>query len=210
MKKLFLTSGLLTMLAIPAMAETKWFVGAGIGYAEPVFSDIVDDAIDDDIFEDGSGTLALSLTGGMRFGEHDKIYNGGVSATFANMTDLMHLSDGDMYPYDIDITLDFKTLYFTYDNYIRLSGDAKCRTDFIISVGLGYGWGEESLSEPGYGTETYKDSALLSVIKFGFGGETVVDGLSWAATMNVIALNAEDESDLQGSFGFDFGLKYTF
>ena len=46
MRKLFLATGLLSVLSMPAMADVKWFVGGGMGYAAPVFSDDVDDLID--------------------------------------------------------------------------------------------------------------------------------------------------------------------
>lgn len=210
MKKLFLTSALLSVMAMPALAETKWFVGANVGYAEPVFSDVVDDQIDNDFWKDESGTVALSMTAGMRFGEHDKIYNGGVSATLSYMPDLGQLKDGDASPLYMDAELDFTTLYLSYDNYIKLSGDSKYRTDFIASVGLGYGWLEESLSIKGYGNETFDDDAMVLVLKFGFGGETKFSGLGWNVMLNMTVPNAEDDADLQGSYGIDFGVRYTF
>lgn len=49
MKKIFLTTGLLSVLTMPALADVKWFVGGGLGYASPVFSDLIDDAIDADL-----------------------------------------------------------------------------------------------------------------------------------------------------------------
>ena len=209
MKKIFLTTGLLSVLSAPAMAETKWFIGGGLGYMEPVFSDLVDDSIDDHFFEDDSGTMSFNLTGGMRFGEYEKVYNGGVSATFSYMPNLGDLSDGNNNPYYMDATIDFSTFYVTYDNYIRVSGDAKYRTDFIASIGLGMGWLDEDLTSGVY-HESYEDDGMLIVLKLGFGGETVVQGLSWNATLNAIAINAEDDADLQGAGGFEFGLKYTF
>lgn len=210
MKKLFLTTGLLSVLSMPALAETKWFVGGSLGYAAPVFSDLIDNQIDDDFWKDDSGTLAMSLTGGMRFGDYNKIYNGGVSATFSYIPELGKLSDGDANPLYMDAELDFSTLYVSYDNYVRLSGDSKCRTDFIASVGLGFGWLEETLKVPGYGSESYDDNAALVVLKLGLGGDFVWDGWGWMATVSFIGLNAEDNADLQGSYSIDFGLKYTF
>ncbi len=209
MKKIFLTTGLLSVLVMPAMAETKWFVGAGVGYAEPVFSDNVDDLIDDDYLDDNSGTLSLALTAGMRFGEYEKIYNGGVSLTWQNMSGLGELTDGPMSAYALEADLDFMALYLTYDNYIRISGDAKCRTDFIISVGLGQGWVKETLDD-GYARGTYEDDGWGVILKFGFGGETVVQGLRWSVLASVMAPDVDDDDDFQGSAGFEFGLTYTF
>lgn len=209
MKKIFLTTSLLSILSMPAMAEVKWFVGGGLGYATPVLSDTLDELIDEDYLKDDSGTLSFNLMGGMRFGERDKIYNGGVSATYSYMADLVQVKDGYYSPYFIDGTLDFSTLYFSYDNYIRLSGDSEYRTDFVASVGLGMGWISESVTSGGY-TASLEDEGLIFILKFGFVTETKIEGLGLYANMNIVGLNAEDEADLQGSVGFDFGVKYTF
>lgn len=209
MKKIFLTTSLLSILSMPAMAEVKWFVGGGLGYATPVLSDTLDDLIDEDYLKDDSGTFSFNLMGGMRFGEHDKIYNGGVSANYSYMPDLVRVQDGYHSPYYIDGTLDFSTLYISYDNYIRLSGDFENRTDFVASVGLGMGWISESVTSGGY-TASLEDEGLIFVLKFGFVTETKIEGLGLYANMNIVGLNAEDEADLQGSVGFDFGVKYTF
>ena len=210
MKKLFLTTGLLSVLAMPAFAETKWFVGGSLGYAEPVFSDELEDDIDDDFWDDESGNIAMSLTGGMRFGDYNKIYNGGVSATLSYMPELGKISDGDANPLYMHSEADFTALYISYDNYIRISGDSKCRTDFIASIGLGHGWVKERLKITGYGSESFDDNGMLAVLKIGFGGDFVWTGWGWTATMNFIGLNADDDADLQGSYGFDLGVKYTF
>ena len=209
MKKIFVTTSLLSILSMPAMAEVKWFVGGGLGYATPVLSDTLDELIDEDYLKDDSGTLSFNLMGGMRFGERDKIYNGGVSATYSYMADLAQVKDGYYSPYYIDGALDFSTLYISYDNYIRLSGDSEYRTDFVASVGLGMGWISESVTSGGY-TASLEDDGLIFVLKFGFITETTVEGLGLYANMNIVGLNAEDEADLQGSVGFDFGVKYTF
>lgn len=209
MKKLFLTTGLLSVLSVPAFAEVNWFVGGGLGYMSPVFSDIVDDLIDEHVYKDKSGTVAFNLAGGMRFGEYDKIYNGGVSAHYSYMADLGHLKDDYNNLYYVDATLDFSTVYFSYDNYIRVSGDSKYRTDFIASIGLGMGWIKENIVSGSY-HEEYEDDAMLLSFKFGFGGETKIEGLGWNAALNYIVPNADDDADLQASVGFDIGITYTF
>ena len=209
MKKIFLTTGLLSILSVPAMADVNWFVGGGLGYALPVYSDDVYDLIDDHFYEDNSGTISFNVMGGMRFGEQEKIYNGGISATYSYMLDLGMLKEDYNNPYYVDGTLDFSTLYITYDNYIRVSGDSQYRTDFVASLGLGMGWMSEELRSGSY-YEKYEDDGLLLVMKFGFTGETIVEGLGWNAGLSIIALNAEDDADLQGSVSFDFGVTYTF
>jgi len=209
MKKLIFATGLLPVLMAPAAADVKWFVGGGLGYVEPVFSDLIDDEIDEDIWKDDSGTLSVHINGGMRFGAHDKIYNGGVSATLSYMPDLAQLRDGAANPYEMNAELDFTTLYVSYDNYIRISGDSKYRTDFIASIGLGYGWISETLTSGALGL-SYDDDAMVAALKVGFGGETIVDGLGWIITANITVPNAKDDADLQASYGMDFGIRYTF
>jgi len=209
MKKIFLMTGIMSVLSAPAMAETKWFIGANIGYAGPVLSDDIEDAIDEDFFEDDSGTFIGAFTGGMRFGAFDKFYNGGVSLTWAYMPDLVRVSDGDKSPVYIDGEGDLTTLYITYDNYIKISDNPKSRTDFIASVGLGNAWVKERLTVKGYGGEDFSDSGAMAILKLGF-GETIVNGIGWNIMASFIGLNAEDDVDIQGAYSIDFGLKYTF
>ncbi len=220
MKKLFLTTGLLSVLTMPAMAETKFFLGANSGFAGPVFSDDVDDYINDDIFKSDSGTVAMSGVFGLRFGERSRVYNGGVSATLSYMPQVGHLtagpnfiledSYGNLYRVNMDGKIDLTTLYFTYDNYIRLSGDEGRRLDFVISFGLGHAWVNESMTIYGYGKDTMSDNGAVGVLKFGLNGETAVEGLGWNVSLNFIGLNADDDFDLQGAYSIDFGLRYTF
>jgi len=209
MKKLFLMTGIVSALSVPAMAETKWFIGANIGYAEPVLSDDVDDLIDEDFFEDDSGTFTGALTGGLRFGALEKFYNGGVSLTWAYMPNLIMLSDGDINPVYMDAEGDMKILYASYDNYIKISDNPKSRTDFIASIGFGNAWINEKLEIMGYGKESVSDDGAVAVIKLGF-GETIVNGIGWNIMASFIGLNADDDADLQGAYSIDFGLKYTF
>ena len=211
MKKLVLMTGILSVLSAPAMAAPKWYIGANIGYAAPVLSDDLEDLIDDDFFANDSGTLLTSLTGGMRFGQHDKIYNGGVSLTLSYMPKILDLTDGDTNPYYMDVNGDLTALYASYNNYIRISGESKCRTDFIISLGFGHAWLKETLNiEDGYYRESISDNGMMAALKIGFGGETVFDGLGWNLMVNFIGLNAKDDADIQGAYSFDFGLTYTF
>ncbi len=220
MKKIFLTTGLLSILAMPAMAETKFFLGANSGFAGPVFSDDVDDYINDDIFKSDSGTVAMSGVFGLRFGERSRVYNGGVSATLSVMPQVGHITDGpncvledsygNFYRVDMDGKIDLTTLYFTYDNYIRLSGNEGRRLDFVVSFGFGQGWVYESLTISGQGEETTSDTGAVGILKFGLNGETAVDGLAWNVNLNFIGLNASDDSDLRGAYSIDFGLRYTF
>jgi len=219
MRKLFLTTGLLSILAMPAMAETKLFLGMNVGFAGPVFSDDVEDSIDDDILKSDGGTITWSGAFGLRFGEHNSVYNGGVSATLSYMPQVGHLTDGPnfiledyygTYRVNIDGKIDLTTLYFTYDNYIRLSGDEGRRLDFVISFGLGHAWVNESMTIYGYGKDTMSDNGAVGVLKFGLNGETAVEGLGWNVSLNFIGLNADDDFDLQGAYSIDFGLRYTF
>lgn len=219
MRNLFLTTGLLSILAMPAMAETKLFLGMNVGFAGPVFSDEVEDYIDDDIFKSDSGTVTMSGVLGLRFGERSNVYNGGVSATLSYMPQVGHITDGpnfileDIYGnhyYDMNGKIDLTTLYFTYDNYIRLSGDEGRRLDFVFSFGFGHAWVNESVTIYRYGKDTVSDNGAVGVLRFGLNGETAVDGLGWNVNLNFIGLNADDDFDLQGAYSIDFGLRYTF
>lgn len=220
MKKLFLTTGLLSILAMPAMAETKFFLGANVGLAGPVFSDDVESMIDDGFFKSDRGTATLSGAGGLRFGEYNSVYNGGVTATLLYMPRVGYITDGpnfiledsygNFYRANMIGEIDLTTLYFTYDNYIRLSDYKGRRLDFVVSFGLGHAWVNESMTIYGYGKDTMSDNGAVGVLKFGLNGETAVDGLGWNINLNFIGLNTDDDSDLQGAYSIDLGFRYTF
>ena len=215
MRKLLLTTGLLSILTMPAMADLKWFVGANIGYAGPTFSDDINDFIDDDAFEDDSGGVALSVSGGMRFGLRENIYNGGVTATLSYMPTVGKVKSGlDWYDnYTFEGTVDLTTLYFSYDDYTRLSGDSEHRSDFVISVGFGHAWVSETtkLTEYYYTDEkSVSDDGAMGVLKLGLVSETSINGLGWNVMLTLIGLNASAKVDLQGACSIDFGLRYTF
>lgn len=210
MKKIVMMTSMFAVLGTSAIAETRWFVGGDLGYASPVMSDTLEDLVDEDFLKENNGSVSVSLMGGMRFGDVDKVYNGGVSVKLSYMPDIISVKDGGELPYYLDGELDFTTLYVSYDNYVRLSGDEKYRTDLVASIGLGYGWIEETVHVDGYVPVSLDDDGMLVSFRLGVEKETVVEGLSLQAGFNVIALNADDDADLQGSFGFDFGVKYTF
>lgn len=210
MKKIVMMTSMFAVLGTSAIAETRWFVGGDLGYASPVMSDTLEDLVDEDFLKENNGSVSVSLIGGMRFGDVDKVYNGGVSVKLSYMPDIISVKDGSELPYYLDGELDFTTLYVSYDNYVRLSGDEKYRTDLVASIGLGYGWIEETVHVDGYVPVSLDDDGMLVSFRLGVEKETVVEGLSLQAGFNVIALNADDDADLQGSFGFDFGVKYTF
>ncbi len=210
MKKIVMMTSMFAVLGTSAIAETRWFVGGDSGYASPVMSDTLEDLVDEDFLKENNGSVSVSLIGGMRFGDVDKVYNGGVSVKLSYMPDIISVKDGSELPYYLDGELDFTTLYVSYDNYVRLSGDEKYRTDLVASIGLGYGWIEETVHVDGYVPVSLDDDGMLVSFRLGVEKETVVEGLSLQAGFNVIALNADDDADLQGSFGFDFGVKYTF
>lgn len=210
MKKIVMMTSMFAVLGTSAIAETRWFVGGDLGYESPVMSDTLEDLVDEDFLKENNGSVSVSLIGGMRFGDVDKVYNGGVSVKLSYMPDIISVKDGSELPYYLDGELDFTTLYVSYDNYVRLSGDEKYRTDLVASIGLGYGWIEETVHVDGYVPVSLDDDGMLVSFRLGVEKETVVEGLSLQAGFNVIALNADDDADLQGSFGFDFGVKYTF
>ena len=121
------------------------------------------------------------------------------------MLELGKLENDYKNPVHMDDVFDFSSLYITYDNYIRVSGESQYRTDFVASFGFGMGWMSEDLNN-----KKYKDETLAFVMKLGFTGETVVEGLGWDAGLSIFALDVEDNEKLQGAVSFDIGVKYTF
>ena len=126
MKKAILTGICALGLVGTAWAETaptselpiKVFVGANVAMTMPVWSDDVNDIMDQINTELPGLNLGLGAEAGIKFGAADKIYNFGVSVAYDYMFD----SAADIgYPYDqlvSEISTGFSTISIYFDNYI--------------------------------------------------------------------------------------------
>ncbi len=223
MKKI-VTIGVLSILTAPAMAQTKWFVDGGVGYTRPVLANWLEGFIDEYAAQDNRNMLAFEFGSGVRFYNKDKIFNWGTGLYLSHKLHLGNISGGGLFYEDgydfstfyMEASMDVTTLYWVYDNYLRVS-DNERRVDFVASLGFGTSWfqwkGKQELNERNYTDEISLFETgryALFVLKFGIEGETGVDGLWMNLLFNIDAPIVSDDDSWQRSFGVSYGMKYLF
>ena len=114
--------------------DLRPFVGITAGITDIDYSTEMDVAARDAALDMPTDFFALGIEGGFRFGDYNRIYNGGMSLNF-DMTDVKKIQN---------ITTNEKfgelrtfAMSATYDNYIRISGDKISRIDIVFGAGLG-------------------------------------------------------------------------
>ena len=132
---ILLTSMAALLVTTAANATTiKPFVGAAFGIQGPVYSDDAKDESKAGYFDLPEDFIAFGLEGGVRFGEYNEIYNGGVTLA-AKLSTRGKVED--KFTDDTLARINYSEIYGTYDNYIRLSGDKIKRIDLVLGVGAG-------------------------------------------------------------------------
>ena len=125
------------MCISPALAvNVKPFIGANLG--------ITGVAYDEDIYDENSDAgidmpeafLGTGIEAGIIF-QTPRIYNAGITVAYDYAFDTE--ADLDYYAEDaIDYWKQgFSAVSATFDNYLRVSGDAKHRQDIVLGIGLG-------------------------------------------------------------------------
>ena len=131
------------LLGIPAVLATvssanattfRPFVGATMGLQGVMYSNDAKDAERAYDFDLPTSLFTFGFEGGFRFGEYNKIYNGGVSLNLDMST------ESDIKAKFSDVKkaeLTTNVFSATYDNYIRISGDKANRIDLVLGAGFG-------------------------------------------------------------------------
>ena len=126
-------AGLLVISGSNAM-QFKPFIGATMGLQEVSYSDRIENIAREDRTDLPNDFFTYGLEGGVRFGEHSKMYNGGISIN-ADATSASSVEDKFTNAKIADITT--FNLSATYDNYFRISGDKTNRIDLVLGAGFG-------------------------------------------------------------------------
>lgn len=118
-----------------ANAETiKPFAGLTLGLQGVGYSDEADGLSKQNAYSLPNDYINFGIEGGIRFGEYNEIYNGGltVAVDFSDVAKIgktfSEAQVGKLYT---------RALSMTYDNYIRISGDKSSRIDLVLGVGAG-------------------------------------------------------------------------
>ena len=222
MKKAILTGICALGLVGTAWAETastselpiKVFLGANVAMTMPVWSDDVNDIMDQINTELPELNLGLGAEAGIKFGAADKIYNFGVSVAYDYMFD----SAADIgYPYDqlvSEISTGFSTISIYFDNYIRFADNAGKRSDLVL--GVGYTNGTERIRmaatqlgyEYGLDTTDGDDTGSFIGLKIGY-LQQMTSNVDFSAMLRMFIPTAS-ESDIGSIFNISAGIRYNF
>lgn len=137
MKTNILLTGMAAVMATAGMAnaqEYRPFVGATIGLQGIEYADATNTNARYSYWDLPDDFMSFGLEAGVRVGQHDQIYNGGVTVNvdFSSESDIeqkfSHIKVADLETFNLTAT---------YDNYIRLSGDKAKRIDLVLGIGGG-------------------------------------------------------------------------
>lgn len=134
--KIILTSisALMMSVAGARAMDLRPFVGIALGISDINYSSEMDTSARISAIDLPTDFFAFGIEGGFRFGEYNKIYNGGMSLNF-DMTDAQKITD--VFTNQKYGKLKTFAMSATYDNYIRISGDKTSRIDLVLGAGLG-------------------------------------------------------------------------
>ena len=126
-------AGLLVISGVNAM-QIKPFVGATMGFQGVSYSNEMEKIMREAQADLPDDFFTYGIEGGVRFGEHNKIYNGGISLN-ADATSAGNIENKFTNAKLADVTT--FNLSATYDNYFRISGDKIKRIDLVMGAGFG-------------------------------------------------------------------------
>ena len=110
------------------------FVGATMGLQGVIYSDSAKDMERATAIDLPTDFFTFGLEAGVRAGEYNQIYNGGLTL---NATKSTYSSVQKKYVEQRVASSDLFDMSVTYDNYIRISGDKESRIDLVLGAGVG-------------------------------------------------------------------------
>ena len=136
MKSNILLTSLASLLVVSGANATEYkpFVGATMGFQGVSYSSEIEDAARDSSLNLPDNFFTFGLEGGIRYGAHSAIYNGGFTINVDTTTG----SNIENKFTDAKFA-EVKTFNMsaTYDNYFRISGDKIKRIDLVLGAGVG-------------------------------------------------------------------------
>ena len=134
--KIVLTSitALLVSVAGANALEYRPFVGASMGIQGAIYSSDAKDIERAANIDFPKDFFAFGVVTGVRAGEYEDIYNGGITLTATKTT---YSKVQQKYVDTRAACADLFDISVSYDNYIRVSGDKANRIDFVLGAGMG-------------------------------------------------------------------------
>ena len=128
------TAAILVSVAGASALEYRPFVGATMGLQGGIYSDSAKDLERSMHMDLPTDFFMFGIESGVRFGEYNKIYNGGLTLSATKTT---YSKAQDKYTEARFASLDLFNISATYDSYIRISGDKDSRIDLVLGAGFG-------------------------------------------------------------------------
>lgn len=210
MKK-FLTTCSCMLLALecsPSYSmELKPFIGLNIAANGVAYSDELNDISDDANIDLPSSFFSVGAEAGLKF-KTTNIWNSSITLAYDYAFDSE--ADTDDNPYVDYMNMGFSAISATFDNYIRVSGDAIHRQDIVIGVGVARATEriEMSLMEyTGYAELSEEDKATTFVLKVGYNYQ-MPNNAEWY--LNGRWFIPSSDSEVEALFNANVGLRFVF
>lgn len=209
MKKISIT-GSCMVLALTCSSyalEVNPFIGLNIGALGVSY----EDKVKDDWSAAGVDLPTAFIGGGVEAGvkfESDRVYN--AALTFAY--DYALNSDADLKApanqHFSSIEVGFSAYSVTFDNYLRVSGDAKHRQDIVLGAGIARA--NARLKQKMYGAGDLKndDDDTAVVIKVGYNYK-ITDYMDWYLNGRWFIPTGSD-NDINALFNGNVGVRFVF
>ena len=192
--------------------DIKPFVGGNLAINGVVYSNDAKDATDYMGIDLPDGFFGYGLEAGVKFAT-DNIYNAAI--TFAY--DYVFSADADinsfMKDYIVCTDIGFSAISATFDNYLRVSKDAKHRQDIVLGLGFGQATERLSIMTTAFGKMNgaddidEKDKGTIVLLKIGYNYQ-ITNQADWYVNGRfVVPTNSDDVDTL---FNASAGVRILF
>ena len=216
MKKFFMTMPCLA-LALTGFsanaADIKPFVGGNLAINGVSYSDDTKDAMDNVGIDLPETFFGLGFEAGVKFAT-DNLYNAAVTFAYDYAFDAE--ADIDSFTKDYISSLDtgFSAISATFDNYLRVSGEAKHRQDIVLGSGLGNATERIKMTTTTLGKANglydidEDDDGTVVVLKVGYNYQ-ISNHLDWYVNGRWF-IPTDSDSDVDALFNANAGVRFVF
>ena len=202
----------LTSLSAYAV-NIKPFVGGNIAINNAIYADDIKYAMNNLGIDLSSSFLGLGGELGVKF-ETARVYSAAITLGY----DYMFNSEADINTYGkahiSSAEVGFSAYGITFDNYFRVSGTSPHRQDVVLGIGL-YGANERFKmnvtdlgKSAGLDNINADDDGTVVVFKIGY-NYTISKHMDWYLNGRLF-VPTESDSDIDGLFNINTGLRYLF
>jgi len=194
--------------------DIKPFVGGNLAINGVAYSDDTEEVTDDLGIDLPDAFFGLGFEAGVKFAT-DNLYNAAI--TFAY--DYAFSADADIDSYAEDYVssseIGFSALSVTFDNYLRVSGNAKHRQDIVLGVGLANATERAKIDFTPLAKTTYglsdmegDDDGTALVLKVGYNYQ-ISDQADWYLNGRWF-IPTNSDSDVDALFNASAGIRLVF